>query len=896
MTLKPTPLNLCATIFFALCTLVPARAQTDTLSSGSITVVDSARMNKGLVTNSLDALSGQAVGVSVSQGASHEATLSSVRVRGTTSITGGNDPLVIIDGVYSDLQTLSSIYPGDIESFSILRNAAETAPYGSRGASGVIDVKTKKGRGAQFHISYDGNVAFESVYKNLDMMSRSQYISTAEKMSLSYTDGGYDTDFLDAIERTGFVQNHHVAFSGGSSSSNYRASIGYMNHNTVIRGKGNNNFTAKVDLSQKAFDDKMSIDMGVFGSSMSNRKIFDEWKLFYSAASQNPTFPDGKNSSGGYDKNTLASQINNPLALLKEKDNDKILNFNTHVGIGYDILSGLTFKVFGAYSYSSDENRIYLPTWVWAQGLARRAEVKDEEWLGNMTLDYSKRFGIHSLHFMILGEYEESKSRGFYTTAQGFNSNDYGFDNLAMGSILPYGGTGSSYDGSRLISAMVQADYGIADAMTLTLNAREDGSSMFGSGNKWGFFPSASVSWNILGTFGSIREDLPWVDKLVLRTGYGLSGSTGGIESYNSLSILDPVGRISWNGTPVTTIGPLVNANPDLKWETQSSFNVGLDMGLFGGRVVATAEYYYTKTRDMLYMYDVPVPPFTFDKLLANIGSMSNQGFEFGIGATPISTKDMSLDINVNLSFQKNKLISLSGTYRGTHLSAAEYSPIGSLNGAGFHGGDNNIVYQVIGESLGVFYLPHCTGLTQNSDGMYEYEIADLDGDGTVDISDGADRYIAGQATPKAILGSNISFRYKDFDISVQANGAFGHKIYNGTSLSYMNMTSFPAYNVLASAPSKNIGDQVATDYWLEDGDYLNIDYITVGWNVPTGRFRYISGLRLSLSVNNVATITGYSGLTPMINSSVVDGTLGIDDKRSYPCYRSYSFGLSVTF
>jgi hypothetical protein len=202
-----------------------------------------------------------------------------------------------------------------------------------------------------------------------------------------------------------------------------------------------------------------------------------------------------------------------------------------------------------------------------------------------------------------------------------------------------------------------------------------------------------------------------------------------------------------------------------------------------------------------------------------------------------------------------------------------------------------------VGESLGVFYLPHCTGLTKNSDGSYSYAIADLDHDGTENLEDGKDRYVAGQATPKATLGSNISFRYKQFDISVQMNGAFGHKIYNGTSLTYMNMLSLPNYNVMKGAVERNIQDQTATDYWLEKGDYVNIDYVTVGWNIPIRKVsRYITSMRVSCSLNNLATFTGYSGLTPMINSSVISSTLGVDDKRNYPVYRSYTFGFSIQF
>ena len=297
----------------------------------------------------------------------------------------------------------------------------------------------------------------------------------------------------------------------------------------------------------------------------------------------------------------------------------------------------------------------------------------------------------------------------------------------------------------------------------------------------------------------------------------------------------------------------------------------------------------------MLYNYRVSVPPFVYNTLLANIGSMSNSGFELGMGFTPIATKDLSLNINLNVAFQKNKLLSLSGTYRGENLSSPTITPIASLDGAGFHGGQNNIVYQIVGQPLGVFYLPHSKGLATNQDGSKRYNIVDLDNNNEINIEDGGDRYIAGQAIPKATLGSNISIRYKNWDASLQMNGAFGHKIYNATALSMMNMSSFPDYNVMRKAPEMNIKDQRATDYWLEKGDYLNFDYLTLGYNFDV-KSKFISALRLSLSVNNLATITSYSGVSPMINSFIVGKTLGIEDKNTYPTYRSYSISVGIQF
>ena len=253
----------------------------------------------------------------------------------------------------------------------------------------------------------------------------------------------------------------------------------------------------------------------------------------------------------------------------------------------------------------------------------------------------------------------------------------------------------------------------------------------------------------------------------------------------------------------------------------------------------------------------------------------------------------MELNINANLAFQKNKLISLSGMYKGEYVSAREYTPISGLFGAGLNGGNNNIVYQIVGQPLGVFYLPKCNGLVSDGKGGFFYDVADLNGGG-VNIEDGEDRYIAGQAMPKVILGSNFSFRYKQFDVSMQINGAFGHKIYNGTSLSYMNMNSLPIYNVMEDAPKRMIKDQTATDYWLEKGDYINFDYLTVGWTMPKYDLKWLKGLRVAFTINNLGTISGYSGLTPMINSSQVCNTLGIDDKSTHPLSRSYTISLSV--
>lgn len=860
---------------------------------GSMAKVGEKQMNKGLVNSAINALSGQAVGVNVvTNGQDRMAMLTSVRVRGTTSLTGGNDPLVLIDGVSSDLATLSTIYPADIESFTILKNASETSKYGSRGASGVIEVKTRRGNGSKFQIYYDGAVGFDAVYKRLRMLNASEYISAAKALGLDYVDKGYDTNFQKEIVRTGFVNSHHVAFSGGSEKSNYRASLGYVRGQTVIKNKDYNNFVAKLDISQLAFDEKLKIDFGAFGSSQQDEKIFDIQALAYSTAAMNPTLPFHK-TGNGWQMNGNASQIGPTEPLLFERNDEKNLTFNSHLQLSLQLTHNLQLAALGSYSYTSTENGRFAPTWVWAQGLAYRGERKTEDMLGNISLDWKYRWGINNLSATILAEYQKKKIAAFWTQVKGLTNNYFGYNNLGAASDRPYGGTGSSYADPSLASFMGTLTYTLLDRYTLNLTTRADGSSMVGKDHTWGIFPSISATWDMKKE--SFLRNNKSISLLNFRTGYGRSGNLGGISSYLTLRQYIPVGLISYNGTPTVTMGTLRNSNPDLRWETRSTFNIGTDFGLFNNRLLLTAEYYYSKTTDMLYEYDVPVPTFAFDKLLANIGSMSNSGFELGIGVVPISKKDMELNVNVNMAWQKNKLLSLNGKLNGRNMTASDITPIGSMNGAGFHGGYNDILYQIVGQPLGVFYLPHCKGIIDNGHGHNKYDIADLNNDNVIDLSDHGDRYIAGQATPKMTLGSNISFRYKAFDISLQMNGAFGHKIFNGTTLSFLNMSNFPDYNVLAEAPARNIVDQNVTDYWLERGDYLNFDYLTLGWNTPV-RNKYISSLRVSFSINNLATITSYSGLTPIINSYVVDNTLGIDDKRTYPPYRTYSIGVSIKF
>lgn len=867
--------------------------------SGAVEKIGRQDMNTGVVPNPLQAIKGKVAGVNIVKTGGDPTAGASIRIRGTTSLSGGNDPLVIIDGVFGDLSMLNAISPSDIESFTILKDASETAQYGSRGASGVIVVSTAKGKFGTKSISYEGNFGVETVYKNLEMLSGEEFRQVVKDGNyVNALDKGYNTNFIKEMERTSYTQNHRLSFSGGTESSNYRASLGVIDQKGILKNNNMRNYTAKIDVSQKMFEDKLKLDFGMFASRKESRYINDYQKTFYSAASYNPTFPNFKNESGKWEEDPNANEVQNPLGRLEIEDKEDNTWVNANLRLTWNILEGLSLSAFGSYSNNVKENKTYTPNNIKAgqniRGNATRSDNKQNILLGNLTLTYKNTIGKHHMNFLLLGEIQKYMYTGFNVGVRGFGTNYFGYNNLAAGAEIKWGDVGSYKNDYGISSFMGRFNYSYDDRYIATINLRTDGSSKLGENEKWGFFPSGSLAWVI--SRESFLQNVDFLNNLKVRVGYGVTGNQDAISPYNSLQLMSPSGVTSVNGVPTVTYGYTRNYNPDLKWEKKEMFDVGIDAAFFDNRLTLTADYYQSKTKDLLYNYDVPQPPFVYGTLLANLGKMENNGVELSIGATPLRTSDWEINVNANFAWQKNKLLSLSGHYMGQDLSAKKYMNLGGMNGAGFIGGNNQIIYQMVGQPLGVFYLPKCDGLIDNGYGEYSYHVVNLDEDPAIDLSDGKDRYVAGQAMPKYYLGGNINIRWKQFDISTQFTGAFGHKIYNGTYLTYMNMSQFPTYNVLKEAPGKNIKDQTVTDYWLEKGDYVHFDYITLGWTLDTKNMDVIKSLRITFSVNNLATITNYSGLSPMINSATVGSDLGIDDKRFYPLSRTYSLGLSVNF
>ena len=379
-----------------------------------------------------------------------------------------------------------------------------------------------------------------------------------------------------------------------------------------------------------------------------DRTLFDLQKTFYSAAAFNPTFLISRIRKPGAGTRLRRQSDYKSIGLdgCRQPRGDFLFQFARPPD--FNLLKDLKMVLFGSYTYSTTENAQFLPTTVWANGQAYRGNRKSEALLGNLMLTYQKQLGAHFLDVLALGEVEKNRFQGFYTTTTNFSSNELGYHSLQGGALRPWEGTGSYYEEPHLVSFLGRVNYTYDDRYVLTVNLRTDASSKFGRNHKWGVFPSVSAAWNI--TREKFMRRFHLIDNLKLRLGYGLAGNQGGIDSYTTMALVRPNGVTPVGNSPLVTYESLKNVNPDLKWEVKSTFNAGVDMGFYGNRLLLSVNYYLSKTRDMLYMYDVSVPPFAYNKLLANLGSMRNSGTELSIGITPLRTKDMELNINANVT------------------------------------------------------------------------------------------------------------------------------------------------------------------------------------------------------------------------------------------------------
>lgn len=872
--------------------------------SGAVELITSKDMNTGYVASPLAAINGKVAGLVISQNGGNVNESPTVRLRGISSLSGGNDPLVIIDGAYGSITMLNNMSPQDIEEITILKDASETAQYGSRGAAGVIIATTKKGKEGVGKLSYNGQFGYSQAYKRLEVLSAAEWRNlNVTKFGGAGNDMGANTDWQDFLSNDFISQNNHnLTFTQGTAKSNMLASVGVNSKVGQVRNSDNTTYSVRFNGSQTGLGDRLKLELNVMAFYTDRHDpIAGIWT---SALNYNPTFPSHRSTTTGrWDFDPNASMATHPGEASEIENHTESNRIMPSGRASLTIVKGLTLSTFGSFDQNNAVQKQYTPNDHYqqlngARGSATVRNTFERNWLGNVQLTFVKDIGKHSINVLALMEGQSYFTYWDQVVVTGFETNVPKYNNFLSGSVVNYGNVTSNATKYSILSYMGRLNYMFNNKYILTLNARADGSSKLGINHKWGFFPSASAAWLV--TNEEFMKNQSLVSNLKLRVSYGVTGNQNLIQPYQSLELEGPAGVTTYNGKPVVSYGYKQNENPDLKWETKYTFDAGLDFSMLNNRLSGTIDFYQSTTKDLLYTYTVSTPPFVYNQLLANMGEMTNTGFEAALSGQVIRSADWGLNIGGNLAFQKNKLVSLHGTYKGEALTTPLWVPLASAGGAG-HTSNTNVTYMAEGYPVGLFRLPVHAGFDVDANGKKTYTFVDVDGDGNIDQGDNADRAIQGQVTPKVTASLNLLVRYKRFDLSTQLTGAFGHMIYNYTAVSLNNLNQFPSYNVLKTAPGLGIYQVIHTSYWLEKGDYTNVEYITLGYNIPTSKLKVVSSARIALSCNNVVTFTKYSGLTPMINSDPLINPVtvtggGVDARNIYPILRTYTIQLSLNF
>lgn len=862
--------------------------------TGSIASVQAKDLKQGVITSTEQMLQGKVAGLSVVQSSGSPEAGSTLRLRGGTSLSASNGPLIVVDGIAG--VDFNSVQPSEIVSIDVLKDASAAAIYGSRGANGVVIVTTNR-QGSDVEkrtMQYNGYVAFASVAKQLDMLSANQWRGYVRENNLGGAlDYGADTNWQKELLRTAVTHSHNVNFSTTRKNNGFRASITYNSNEGVIKRNNMERLAGSFSGFQYGLNGHLRMEAGVNAN-------FDKWnpidsRIFERELNLNPTFPV-RNSDGSFAQ-LNGTNTENPVELNTNRTQDN----KRHRFLGYgkvelEIISGLKATANGSYEFQHTTGGLFKPTYAQMEGQSEKgwAQRTYAEYTNRQIeayLSYDKTFAEeHHLNAMAGYSFLDNINEGFGATRSGFETNAFGYNNLAAGTDYRQTDVYSYKSKTKLISFFGRVNYNYAGRYMFTATVRRDGSSVFGANHKWGTFPSASLAWRISDE-KFMESTRSWLDNLKLRVGYGVTGNQSGVSAYKSIAVLSASGASYYDSASQTWKNSYVqaqNVNPDLKWESTAQWNVGLDFG-FINRIHGTLEWYHKKTSDFLWTYPVPQPPYIVGTMLANVGTMVNRGVELTLGANILRTKDFTLDANASLSYNHQEITKLSNsTYQAVGLQAGSLHNIRGLS---------NTYSQVIKEGYpaGTFWGPKCTGI--DDDGKYILDKGE-DGNG----------YYLGSAMPKWNLGLSLSATYKDFDLSVAGYGMFGHKILNATRMQLFDASRLPAQNTLDDFITSGVKDNPTySDYFIENGNFFRLQSVTLGYTIPkTKRFGF-ERIRLYVTGENLFCITGYKGTDPevYVPDNVLNGP-GIDrlitdsqsgDGATYsPRPRTFSIGLNLSF
>lgn len=866
--------------------------------TGAITSIKSEDFNQGVTVSPAQLLQGKVAGLNVTQSGDPNAKASTT-LRGPSTLREGaaQEPFYVIDGVPG--VSIDLIAPSDIESIDVLKDAASTSIYGSRAANGVIMVTTKKSKAGQTRLSYSGYGAVQSVSKKYDMLSAPQlrdYLKKNNQTLNPIDDDGSDTNWQDLLEKTGYSQNHNVSFGGSGNGSEYGASANYFDNKGILKNTSLSRTIVRAYINQKFLNDNLKLSLSITNSASHGKDIVQNQALsnmlFYL-----PTVSPF-NANGTYKENydRTGSGTRNPLSIV---DNNTINNLNNKTLINgmvqANIIAGLKFTA--SVSTQKDQNN-YSSYANSQSGLARNVngQAKKMDSLNKTTIlegyfNYDKMFGKHSLKLLAGYSWQEDRNNdGFGVTTQNFSNDALSYNNIFLGNPATLSQltlNNNPISTLRLISFYGRAQYSFDEKYLFQASLRDDGSSAFGKNNRWGLFPSASVGWRIIKE--DFMQNIPVISDLKLRGGYGVSGNSLGFNAFSALLVYGTPSTGSKylnNGVISNAIGPIQNDNPNLKWESTATTNIGLDFGLLKNRITGSIDYYIKKTSDLIYSnYAVSTTQYFLPTITANVGKIKNSGIELSLNALVVKTADFSWNSSPNIAHNKNVVQTLSDD-----IYKIDYFRTAQLGGKGQSGNYSEIVQQ--GQALGTFWLYNYAG--KNAAGVSTYINAAGQTISTQPLT--TDQKIAGNAQPKYIYGWNNSFAYKKWDLNFLIRGVYGNKILNATAAGLNN----PADSKLQNIPQSTLGESfndvnayLISDRYLESGSYLRLDNATLGYSIKP-RTKNIKVIRLYLTGTNLFVITKYTGIDPEINMGGL--TPGIDNNNFYPKTRTLSFGVNASF
>lgn len=872
--------------------------------TSSITSVKADQLNVGVYSDAASMLQGKVAGLSITTSGDPNGS-PSITLRGSSSLRTGQamQPYYVIDGIPG--VDISLVAPDDIESIDVLRDATATAIYGSKAANGVIIVNTKKGKhGAErTNVSYSGYVAFDKILNTLDMATaddlRAYYSQKGEEPK---NDLGANTNWQDEVLRTAISHNHNLSINGGSGKTTYMASLNYQNREGVIKGSSMDRLNVRSLVTTKVLKDRLELSAGVnarygkaIGVPMNNEgaSVLDAMNYF------SPGLPV-KNEDGSWSTALTGSKSYNPLSLIYEDTSETIYKNTQLLGkASLEIIEGLKWNVNYSFTnnqstYSAyDTHKTQLEGVSAYNGQARRNTYFGQEHIFETYGNYDATFNdIHKLSLMVGYSWEEKMSNdGFGLTVHDFYDDTLKWNQLTYASTID--GIPAIESGTketiRNISFYGRASYSFNSRYMLQATIRRDGSSVFGK-NKWGTFPSVSLAWNI--TEEEFMKNQNLFDNLKFRLGYGVSGNALGFGAYTAVETYGASGFFTYNGKQWRTLAATKNANPDLKWETTGMFNVGLDYGLFNGRLNGSIEYYYKKTNDLIWNYPVSTNIYPFGDIAANVGEITNKGIEVSINAVPVQTKDFTWNTTVTLSHNKNTVNRLSNDKFKVGVFTQGDPMVAGVSAEGY-------TQRIIeGQPLGTFFTYEFAGFNDNNEATY-YVRDENTGERTGETTTTPaykDRTITGCAQPKLNFGWNNTFNYKNWNATVFFTGVFGNDIYNGTRANYMSPEMLSGgKNVLKEFlehPTES--PSYPSDRFIEKGSYLRLSTLSIGYTFKNFN-GWLQNLQLYVTCNNLFTITGYKGLDPEVNMGGIDP--GVDYRWSvYPHTRTTMVGLKINF